>query len=135
MVSKQSVIDIVRSDLGNTPKSEVCVAIVEYVLDPANKNISHLTYSSLRKVANREASDTEFFEAIQYLCGEHVNLLESKFELIQGVSAFDVPKADVKSAQQSGIFIHPETGEAVSDYKKCLFVYFVPTHLSSQIAS
>lgn len=135
MVSKQSLIDTVLSDLGDTSKSKICMTIIDYVSAPSNKKISHITYGSLRKVVGDAISAPDLLGAVQYLCGDRVNLLESRFELIQGSDIVDIPKQYIQSAQSDGILINPETGETVENYKKYIFIYFVPTQLSSQIVS
>ncbi|PZD71055.1 hypothetical protein C1752_08258 [Acaryochloris thomasi RCC1774] len=133
VVSKQLLISKIFRDWGDSPQSEICISILEYLIKNRNNVLSHITFGSLKNIAKNDFCAAEILEATQYLCGERVKLLEQKFELIQDGENFDLSNDEVMTARKSGILIHPETGEEIHDFEDQVFIYFVPSFLSSRV--
>lgn len=129
MTSQRELIEQIKNDWSNTIQSKICIAILNYLFHDKRKNISHITYATLRKVTGDLYNDDDFMRAIQYLCGDRVKLLDVKFELIEDEKFFDISNIELKEAEETGELVHPETGELIKDYQEKVFLYFQPSFL------
>jgi len=128
VVSKKEIEKQIYEDWGSNPQSEICIAILGYLLRVPTNNLQHITYGSFRKVIGTNYSDNDLIQAIQYLCGDYINLLEAKFELIENDdNIFALSDDEVSLAQKTGMLIHPDTGEVVNNFKEKVFMYFKPS--------
>ncbi|MEH2278672.1 MAG: hypothetical protein V7K40_28785 [Nostoc sp.] len=135
LASKEEVINQIYEDWGDNPQSEICFAVLDYLLRVPVKNLFHITYGSFKKVVGQNYTNDDVLKAIQYLCGERMNLLEMNFEIIENdENIFILSKEEVKIAQETGQLIHPETGKLVNNFKEKVFVYFQPSSLVKSIA-
>jgi hypothetical protein len=133
VISKQDILQKIVDDWGHTPQAEICTEIFKFLLRIELSQATHITYGSLRQVANTRANDQKMMGAIQYLCGDRIPLLEAKFELIDDDGEFDLTNSDVSDARSSGGLIHPETGELVTDIEEKIFMYFRPGVLVKEL--
>lgn len=134
MISRQEIIEQIKKDWGDQPQSEICSSIFNYLLSLASQNYFHLTYGSLRSVIGGNYEDCMILTSIQYLCGERTHLLNTNFELIdEDANYFDVTDIELKTAQETGQFIHPETGEIINDFENYIYIYFQPSQLVKNI--
>lgn len=135
LASKEEVRNQIYEDWGDNPQSEISLAVLDYLLRVPVKNLAHITYGSLKKVVGQNYTNDDVLKAIQYLCGERMNLLEMNFEIIENdENIFMLSKEEVKIAQETGQLIHPETGKLVNNFKEKVFVYFQPGSLVKSIA-
>jgi len=134
MNSKELIKDKINKDWGNESQFLVCMSILNYLLRVPPEQLSHITYGSLRKVVDRKFDDTELLIAIQYLSGDHIKLLEVKFELIDdNEDNFPLPDSEMILARETGKLIHPEKGVIVDNYEDKVFMYFTPSSLVASI--
>ncbi len=137
MTKKQEIIDRIHEDWGQQPQSNICIYIFEYLLGLSTNNSLHITYGSLHRVISKATpqaySDIEMLMAIQYLCGDRVNALDVKFELIEDDNYIEISKHDLNDANRTGQLFHPETGELVKDFPDKIYIYFQPTSLLKNI--
>jgi hypothetical protein len=130
VASKQWIIEQIYEDWGESPQSEICIAVLNYLLSVPVHTLQHITYGSLRIVVGSQYSNQDMLKAIQYLCGDCINLLEAKFELIENDNdIFELSNDEVSLAKETGKLFHPETGELVSNFKEKVFMYFKPTSI------
>ncbi len=130
MDTTESIKNQIIEDWGEKPQSHVCLSILNYLLRVPSKQLSHITYGSIRNVVDRKFQDSDLLIAIQYLSGDRTKLLDVEFELIdENDNVFPLPSSEVKIAQETGELIHPENGEAVNNYEDKVFMYFKPSSL------
>jgi len=129
VTSQKELIEQIRSDWSTKIQSKICIAILDYLFHDKRKNISHITYTTLRKVTGDIYTNEDLMIAIQYLCGDRVKLLDVKFELIEDEQFFDISNIELKEAQETGELVHPETGELIKDYQEKVCLYFQPSFL------
>lgn len=129
MISKQKIVDQIKNDWSTKIQSEICIAILNYLFHDKSKNISHITYASLRKITGDIYDNEDLMTAIQYLSGDRVKLLDVKFELIENEQFFDISNIELKEARKTGELVHPETAELIKDYQEKVYVYFQPSSL------
>jgi hypothetical protein len=132
-MSKQGIINQIYEDWGQKPQSEICVAILNYLLGVQINHSLHLTYGSIRKVLGTHYEDTALLTAVQYLCGERTHLLEAKFELIDHDSYIDISNSELNLARKTGQLVHPENGELIDDFEGKVYIYFQPSSLVKSI--
>jgi len=134
-VSNQSLIDTIIEDWGNEPQSQICISIVSYLHRRLENPPSHITYGILRRIIGNNYNESDFLLAIQYLCGARVKLLKPRFELIEDEEVFELSNDEVKLAQETGLLIHPETGEQIKSFDSKVFMYFEPESLVELVAN
>ena len=111
-----------------------CQKLLEYLIRNQSKQL-HLTYASLRKIT-QSTNDRTVLLATQYFTGTRVSLLKPGFEFIDsGERIYQLTKSEVVDAEHSGVLIHPDTGEPISNYAEQVYIYFSPTELVSQISA
>ena len=132
MNSKQEIIMQINNDLGNSPKAEICVSILDYLLRVPR--LSHITYGSLRKVIGDKYKDEDLAALIPYLTGDQINLLEANWELIENNDVFSLLVSQVKDADKTKVLYHPDTGELVENFEDKVFIYFSPSHSIKKVA-
>jgi hypothetical protein len=133
-MSRQRIIEQIHEDWGTKPQSKICVAILEYLLRINNNGSFHITYGSLRKAVGMVFDDKDLLMAVQYLCGDKIHLLETRFELIDNESSIDISNSELKIARVTGKLVNPENGELVSDFEDKVVVYFQPSSLVTNIS-
>jgi len=125
----------IRQDWGQNPQSEICIAVLNYLLHEPTDNLFHITYGSLRIVVSHKYTDIEILKAIQYLCGDKVNLLEPNFEIIDNdKTSYPISNDELSIAEETGELVHPQTGELINNFKEKLFIYFKPSSLVKNIS-
>ncbi len=113
-----------EEDLSKLPDLlEVCRAIFDYICSQPKQNLRHITFGALSRAANLTQTH-EIIPAVQYLTGERLHLLSTKFEFIDGDFVVDIPIEDVTEAKEKNVFFHPDKGEVMSDFESKLFMYF-----------
>lgn len=122
--SREQFEQMIREDLGDSPESSICLSVLEYLVDNSHRNVDYITFAGIKKVAGKSIFDDEILHAVQYLCGERLGLLETRYELSDGN---DLTKDQVKSAQQTGILTHPVSGYEIDNFMDKIFMYFVPS--------
>ncbi len=134
-VNKELIIEQIYEDWGDNSQSEICISVLNYLLDISIDHQCHITFGSLKIAVDEQHTDIELLRAVQYLCGERTKLLEINFEFIQDdENIFPLSNTEVKIAQKTGELIHPETGEIINDFEEKVFMYFEPSSLIKQIS-
>lgn len=134
VISKQQIEEQIHQDWLQQPQSQICIAILDYLVHNNSQKISHITYGSLRKVVGKAYDNQDMLAAIQYLCGDRTHLLETKFELIDHGNYFDISDDEIIEARETGQLLHPETGELIGDFEDNVFMYFQPSSVVKHLA-
>ncbi|OBQ21530.1 hypothetical protein [Anabaena sp. AL93] len=132
--SQEHIKNQIYEDWGDKPQSQICLELLDYLLRVAANRLVHITYGSLKQVINKNYTDSDILQAIQYLSCDRTNLLETNFELIENdENIYPLSKTEVSIAQNTGELIHPETGKLVPDFHEKVFMYFKPSSLIKNI--
>jgi hypothetical protein len=128
MTSPKDLIELFRSDLGDTYAYHIGTTILRYVTDNIGM-LKHISFGSLKKVVGDAFDDGQVLSTISYLCGDRARVLRTAFEFIDGedVTPHPVSDSEVMKARKTGIFIHPLTGEPVDQFESKIFIYFEPS--------
>lgn len=122
----------VSADLNGVPDLQIaCGHILNLLDETKDVNLRHLTFGMLK---NASLADDELTaQAIAYLSGDVVRALKMCFEFIDEENRiFHISPSDVRNAERFGEFFHPEKGEAVPDFQNKVYVYFMPSWLTSE---
>mgnify|MGYP001791485957 CR=1 FL=1 len=133
-IEKQQIEEQIHQDWLQQPQSQICIAILDYLVRSNSQHLSHITYGSLRKVVGKAYDNQEILAAIQYLCGDRTHLLEPKFELIDNDDYFDISDDEMSKARETGQLLHPETGKLIGDFEDKVFIYFQPSSVVKNLA-
>lgn len=134
VISKQQIEEQIHQDWLQQPQSQICIAILDYLVHNNSQKISYITYGSLRKVVGKAYDNQDMLLAIQYLCGDRTHLLETKFELIDHGNYFDISDDEIIEARETGQLLHPESGELINDFEDNVFMYFQPSSVVKHLA-
>ena len=126
-IDKQQIIEQIHQDWLQLPQSQICIAILDYLVRSNSQHLSHITYGSLQKVVGKAYDNQDILAAIQYLCGNRTHLLEPKFELIENGNYFDISDDEIIEARETGQLLDPETGQLIRNFEDKVFIYFQPS--------
>lgn len=132
-LSKELIMTQIYEDWGDSPQSEICVALLNYLIHLSIDKQYHITFGSLKIVIGNKYTNVDLLKAVQYLCGDRIKLLDINFELLEDEEFFPLSKSDVSDAKKTGELVHPQTGEIVEDFEEKVFMYFVPSSLIKNI--
>lgn len=118
-----SALNIIAEDFERDDDRQPFIRLAQYFF-AHQKEIKHLTYSSIAQVAGITRPD-KLLQVTQYLSGERVKLLRMKFELIIDDDIFPLDDETMYHAETTGDLIHPETGRRVDDYDRLVYPYFI----------
>jgi len=134
VISKQQIVEQIHQDWLQKPQSQICIAILDYLVRSNSQHLSHITYGSLRKVVGKAYDNPDLLAAIQYLCGDRTHLLQAKFELIDNGNYFDISDDEMIEARETGQLLHPETGKLIRNFEDKVFIYFQPSSVVKNLA-
>ncbi|NEO83840.1 MAG: hypothetical protein F6J87_06195 [Spirulina sp. SIO3F2] len=126
METKLVLLQHIKKDWSESPQAKICEEILEYLISYKNPEKLHLTYGIIKKILSNGYSDIHILQALQYLSGDRVPLLKSKFEMIDDCGdEYLLDDEDVAVAQKTGVLFHPEKEEVVEDFENKVFIYFI----------
>ena len=86
-----------------------------------------LNYQSINIFTNRKHKTEHLLEALQYLSGSRVHILDVVFQLLDDSGEFiNLKNKDVKDARYTGVLINPNTGEQVDNFEQKVHMVFAP---------
>lgn len=136
--SEEDIISIVNQDWcesSNNQSSvlEICLSIIEYLKKIDFSKVSYISYGDLREQLKDNEKNQSLLQAIQYLLGDRIHLLDMKFELItEDDESIEISKQELSHARAVGTLIHPDTGEAICNFEEKVFIYFQPSLIAKQ---
>lgn len=136
--SKEDIISIVNQDWSESSGNQsivlkICLNIIEYLKKIDFSKVSYITYGDLRQQLKDNEENHLLLQAIQYLSGDRIHLLDIKFELItEDDESIEVSKQELSHARAVGTLIHPDTGEAIGNFEEKVFIYFQPSLIAKQ---
>mgnify|MGYP001796082733 CR=1 FL=1 len=134
VISKQQIVEQIHQDWLQQPQSQICIAILDYLVRSNSQHISRITYGSLQKIVGKAYNHRDLLAAIQYLCGDRTHLLETKFELIDNDNYFDISDDEIIESRETGQLLHPETGKLIRNFEDKVFIYFQPSSVVKNLA-
>ncbi|NQE51899.1 hypothetical protein [Herbaspirillum rubrisubalbicans] len=129
MQSKEDAHEILSDLWKGRPEEEAGRLIIEYLAQ--HIEAKHISLADLIQVASKQERRA-VLNIINYLSGEDLNLLDSKFEYVaeDESSIFELDLAQVKAARSQ--FINPLSGESDEDVLDKIFMFFVPSDLARE---
>lgn len=112
----------------------VCVKIIDFICSISNKKaLKYIPYNSLCKTTN--SSPEDIFQAINAMLKNNIPVLDIKFEFIEfdDSEPIEIPYEDIIEARITNIFIHPDTGERIENFKNKIFMYFSLSDFGKEI--
>lgn len=126
-MQKQLFADRIREDWGDSLEAEICIKILNHLYQFGIENTYQISFEGFKLLIDRTDANAELLKAIQYLCGDRVNLLTASFNFAVQESWITIPKTDIKEALKTGVFLHPQTGEVIKDFEQKVFLTFEPS--------
>ncbi|RVN00440.1 hypothetical protein CN120_23415 [Sinorhizobium meliloti] len=113
---------------GKEPVAQLCANIVDFISSLPADERRLFTYGSFMKATNRKATDEELLRAIAILVNSKVAALDTwaLFTDEHGEEHEITPK-DFSDIRRTGVLVHPESGELVTDFEDHIMPFFVPT--------
>jgi hypothetical protein len=129
----ERAIQLISADFVSRPEiAHACKSVVNYLASQPEQNLRHLTFGDIFRVVTQSTGQDLTSTAIAYLSGDRACVLDMRFEFIDGDDIFEVSAEELKDAQNTKVFIHPDLGTAVDDFEKYVFVYFVPSGIRNE---
>lgn len=118
-------INIVVGDVQSQEELQAYLKLLHYVYERRDA-IKHLSYSNIARVMETARPELAL-KAAQYFSGDHVKILQMRFELITDHECLLLDNEQIYNAELTGELIHPETGRPVENYESFVFPFFTPT--------
>ena len=100
--------------------------IARFLIDE-QKRLNYIVYDMFRNIKGLETiSDDQLLFILYALSNASPPLLNVNYELNLGDGSNPVPisKSMIKKSLHSGVFINPETGKEIENYKDFIDIYF-----------
>lgn len=118
----------VSKNWGDHPACRTCIRIIDYIHALPDDELSMLTFTSLRNAAGEEDINARIIDAVTLLSSTSIHALDTHLLFIDDdEQEFEISKAMLAEARQTGVFIHPQTGEPVADFEHKVVPFFVPS--------
>lgn len=128
MVRIQEISDELLEAWPDVPAVSYCTKIIDFMVRHERTSLNFITYSTLCNACEIKRPDSELFVAIAILTASKMHFLDSRALLHFGEGKeFELEPGAVSAARQSGILIHPETGNPVPDFENHIIPFFVPS--------
>lgn len=110
------------------PGAELSIRLLDFVVHLPEAETHLMTMPMLAKGIGLKLIDQDLLTAITILVSSRWELLQPRAMLIEDdEQEFELGPADLSMARSEGVLPHPETGEAIADFERKLFPFFVPT--------
>lgn len=131
-MDRQQAVERINSVWDKSPAGTLCLALIDLI---GNGVLHRLTFTQLGRLASKlSAEKGDVAQAIQYLTGHDLHLLDLEFEFVdEEDQTFYFDARAIELARQEGALFHPETGGQIEDYEDRVFVTFVPSSLAKEI--
>ena len=104
-----------------------CKKVTEHLLRTSNKDTSHLTNHSFKKILGETPSNEEFIKTVRYLSGS-INIIEIAFDFNDNIhQPIEIPHEEVLEFRRTGVLVNPNTGDIVESPEDFIFLFFRPT--------
>lgn len=122
-----------RRAFGGDAEGELARALFGFLEEhPAT---SHVTLQLMRNMA-AGSTDVHIVRTLQFLAGDNIQLLLTKFELIEDGDLEPVPLSVEEASVATAENVNPVSGDYDADVSKKIAVFFSPTdHLRELLAS
>jgi hypothetical protein len=103
----------------------VCVRIIEFVAELPSDQRVMLTFRSLCEATKKDSVDDELLRALTILISSRIAALTAWGLLVDDDETEYVIDPDtLATARREGLLVHPETGEAVSEFEARVMPFF-----------
>lgn len=108
------------------PMEEACLSLFETLLSRPQNQVERLTYSTLGKWIGRSADDAILQAVVNVLSQMRGHPLERYFLFLDEREGreVEVPLEDIKNALAQNLFINPETGEEIAEFRSLIIPAF-----------
>ncbi|MBM1199318.1 hypothetical protein GYM96_05930 [Pseudomonas fragi] len=121
---KEQMFELINADSPPDAMREACFRLVDYVF--SHDDLSHLTFTKLARVIDTN-DPALVLKVAQYVAGASVQLLDMRFELIEGDDVFYLDDEYIEEYRMTGKLMHPGMGVEVEDVESKIYPYFVPS--------
>jgi hypothetical protein len=135
-MTREEAITRLKSVWADRPAGLLCIALLEYVLKDAGQS-KRLSFGLIHQIAAQShiTDESTIAQAIQYLIGHDLRLLEVQYEFIDDDDrVFSIDKDEQIEIDTTGKFYHPVSGEPDPDFDKKVFIYFSPSALARELS-
>lgn len=125
MISKNAILKPLSSSLYEKSTWEIASLIYDYVVEKRD-NIKYISHGLLKNRIGKNYSDEEIMLAARAVAALKTPLLEEKFEFVTENYRETISRRILNLALKNGVFIHPNTGEEITNFNELIHVYYIP---------
>lgn len=101
--------------------------ILDFVEKTPHNELRFLTFTTLCNATGRKSVDGDLLAAVNILASSRLALFDAHALFVDDdETEHEISPAEIAEARATGEFIHPETGERVSDYERHIIPFFTP---------
>lgn len=131
--SKTDAQHILRTVWENNPEADFGCLVIDFL--SVHGDSAYIPFAQFFEIArvNRVGDNNVVLNVVNYLTGNHLNLLKPAFEYIDGETIKLLEASQVRAAKQNKI--NPITGDEDEEVGEKIFMYFLPTELARKALS
>jgi hypothetical protein len=112
----------------DVPAAEVSLRIVDYIAGLPQSNRRMLTYRTLLVAAGKARVDDDLLAAVNILVNSPIAVFDAHGIFIDDDDdEFELSPEELLDATRKGVFVHPQSGEVVANYKEKIVPFFTPS--------
>ena len=121
---REQAVAYISEDLKDRPDVRIaCLAIVEFISTTPCKQLAHISFGMLRRVAGLKSNE-DVLPVAAYLSGARVPVLTPFFELVDGDTTEVVSIEELELSKRDNLYYSQITGNPVEDFEQKLFMHF-----------
>lgn len=126
MFNLDRILELINECWSDKPQQlEFCNHIINYLSSVDKYEAQHLTINNLKRIGEKKLENEDVIEIIQFLSGDMLNVLESRYEYIsEEDETYQIPKNYIIFSQDSLLFLNPETGQEIEDADTNIYIYW-----------
>ena len=122
---KQHYKDEIENAYFDSKRKELLFVFLDEISKKNIDEISYLSFQDIANLINKSSFDNDTFAIINILESPQMSILTRRHVFIDDDgSEEEIDQGDFKQMVSEGVFVHPDTGEEVSDWKNHVFPFF-----------
>jgi hypothetical protein len=110
------------------PATKLCTLIIDCIASFSPQQSRMFTFGNLCRMVGKSAPDNDLLTALNILVSSRVQALDARALFVdERQSEYEVDLEEINAARESGMLVHPRSGEMISNYQAYVVPFFVPS--------
>ena len=110
------------------PASRLCLIILDSIASFSPQQSRMFTFGNFCRMVGKAVPDNDLLTALNILVSSRVHALDARALFVdEHQTEHEVDLEELDAARQSGVLVHPISGEMISNYEAHVIPFFVPS--------